>query len=389
MSMRALSTGSRLRCLLVALVATLAGERAAAAECEASGTLAAELLEQSGCQLSHLGITPLSDLGCGTYQGVEGGLYPGGAMIPPEDHRLEGWLAATAVVPRDSDGSPDATGGWVGFGSIGMSNTAIEFSAFQALVQEAERIHPRLVLVNGAQGGQPADRWADPASVVWSEFDQRLAAADLSPAQLQVVWIKQARAGPASLGGFPAHARALRDDLEEIVRIAKDRYENLAIAYLSSRTRAYTTVTGGLSPEPFAYESGFAVKRLISDQIAGFPSLRFAGSDPPAPWLAWGPYLWADGEVPRKDGFSWDCTDTAADFTHPSPTGAAKVAEELMIFLDGEPTAGGWFHTPRRSCGLLGVELFPAFFGLGLSRAVRRRPRWQRWRFRGSRDLQR
>ena len=38
---------------------------------------------------------------------------------------------------------------------------------------------------------------------------------------------------PSRLGGFPDHAESLAVDLFDIVRIAKARYPNLAIAYLS------------------------------------------------------------------------------------------------------------------------------------------------------------
>jgi hypothetical protein len=153
------------------------------------------------------------------------------------------------------------------------------------------------------------------------------------------------------------------------VRIARSRYPNLSIAYLSSRTRAYTTDPQGLNPEPFAYESGLAVKWLIEDQISGDPLLVFAGAGAPAPWLAWGPYLWADGEVPRSDGFVWECSDTASDFTHPSTTGSAKVADQLMTFLWNEPTARPWFRAPRKGCGLVGIEPLLALF---LARSTRR-----------------
>jgi hypothetical protein len=154
------------------------------------------------------------------------------------------------------------------------------------------------------------------------------------------------------------------------VQIAKARYPNLAIAYLSSRTRAYVTEPSGLNPEPFAHESGFAVKWLIEEQIAGNPTLRFAGSDAPAPWLAWGPYLWADGEVPRADGLVWSCADTTFDFTHPSFAGSAKVADQLLAFFETDPSARRWFlaHS-RSSCGLLGIE--PAI-ALAAASAVKR-----------------
>jgi hypothetical protein len=56
-----------------------------------------------------------------------------------------------------------------------------------------------------------------------------------------------------------------------------------------------------LNPEPDSYETGFAVKDVIAAQIAGEPKLSYRGRSR-APWLAWGPYLWADGLRPRSDG---------------------------------------------------------------------------------------
>lgn len=346
------------------------------AACEPSGTLPPELLGQSGCQLTSIGITPLADLGCGTYQGAEGGLYPAGSNHPPGTHWLAGWTIAANVVPRGMDGAPEAERGRIGVASIGMSNTSAEFSAFVAVARSAPEVSPRVIVVNGAQGGRPADDWAQPGSTAWDVLDQRLAAAGLSPPQLQVVWIKQANATPSRLGAFPAHAEALQANLASIVQIAKTRYPNLAIAYLSSRTRAYVIGPNGLNPEPFAYESGFAVKWLIEEQIAGNPALRFTGPNAPAPWLAWGPYLWADGETPRSDGFVWACADTAFDFTHPSFEGSEKVANELLGFFETELTARGWFLAPgRSSCGLLGIE---PLFALVIARRLVGRTRMPR-----------
>jgi PKD repeat protein len=61
------------------------------------------------------------------------------------------------------------------------------------------------------------------------------------------------------------------------------------------------------------------------------------------PWLAWGPYLWADGTNPRSDGFTWPCSDLQADFTHPSPDGRNKVGTELLAFFKTDATSVPWF----------------------------------------------
>src|SRR5439155_11636196 len=115
--------------------------------------------------------------------------------------------------------------------------------------------------------------------------------------------------------------------------------------YVSSRTRAYVSGSG-LNPEPYAFETGYAVKWLIEKQINGAAELNYDPSKGPvvAPYLSWGPYLWADGTSPRGDQFTWLCSDLESDFTHPSPYGGVpKVASELLAFFKTDATATPWF----------------------------------------------
>ena len=86
---------------------------------------------------------------------------------------------------------------------------------------------------------------------------------------------------------------------------------------------------------------------LIQDQIKGEAKLNYdpARGEVKAPLLLWGPYLWADGETPRKaDGFNYTINDVVErDRTHPSASGQQKVAELLLKFFKAEPTAKSWF----------------------------------------------
>ena len=51
------------------------------------------------------------------------------------------------------------------------------------------------------------------------------------------------------------------------------------------------------------------------------------------PWIAWGPYFWASGPIPRNDGLTWLSTDfSASDGTHPGPSGITKVASQMMFW---------------------------------------------------------
>ncbi|MPZ13231.1 MAG: hypothetical protein GEU73_02180 [Chloroflexi bacterium] len=83
----------------------------------------------------------------------------------------------------------------------------------------------------------------------------------------------------------------------------------------------------------------------MQEQIDGSPDLNYDPKRGPvgAPWLAWGPYLWADGLTVRSDGLTWQCEDFRNDGTHPSDSAQRKVAELLLNFLVTDPMAREWF----------------------------------------------
>ncbi len=339
--------------------------------------LAAELApaEAADCSGTSVGAVPLVDLGSGTYLGFEGGLYPGGVNALPASHAVAADSLARVEL-LDPNGLPDASSGKAVLLSVGMSNTTQEFSRFIQIANPLPGRNQSVRIVDGAQGGWAAARVANPNlnADFWNTIDQRLAAAGVTPLQVRAVWLKEAEASPTD--AFPLHAEILRDDLGRIVRIIRDRYPNTRQVYLSSRSYAGYASTN-LNPEMFAYESGFSVKWLIEEQLAGSPALNFDPSAGPveAAWLAWGPYLWADGLTPRSDGLTWECADfSATDGTHPSASGREKVANMLVGFFTGDPTAASWFMdcspanpgvfaTPGRA---LDVDLVPAGGGFEL-----------------------
>ena len=293
------------------------------------------------CGNTSTGMVPLSDLGAGLYQGFEGGLYPGGQNELPAAHAAAGQDAAAAIQPLAPNGTPSPSGKVV-LVSIGMSNTSQEFSAWVPISNADPLRSSSVVVVNGAQGGQDARRIANANANYWNVVDQRLAQAGVTPQQVQVAWLKQAIARPTE--PFPASAQELQSLEVTICQILKQRYPNIQICYVSSRIYAgYATTT--LNPEPFAYESGFSVKWLIQQQIDGDPALNFDPNNGPvrAPWLAWGPYTWADGLTRRSDGLQWLCSDFSPDGTHPSQAGRKKVAALLNGHLTSDSTAGPWY----------------------------------------------
>ena len=62
-----------------------------------------------------------------------------------------------------------------------------------------------------------------------------------------------------------------------------------------------------------------------------------------APWLSWGPYLWANGTANRADGLIYEESDFSDDGTHPSEAGRKKVAEQLLQFFKNDTTCKPWF----------------------------------------------
>ena len=133
--------------------------------------------------------------------------------------------------------------------------------------------------------------------------------------------------------------------LVTIAQILKSKYPNLKIVYLSSRIYAGYATTA-LNPEPFAYESGYSVKWLVDQQMRGDSALNFDPKKGPvrSAWLAWGPYLWADGLKGRKlDSLTWECKDFNSDGTHPSTSGRLKVAQLLDQHFKTHITTKPWY----------------------------------------------
>ena len=223
------------------------------------------------------GLPPLCDMTANdTYKGQDGGLYGGGRNDPPLSQLKAAQAALAKIRKLDINGRPSPQGRIV-LMSAGMSNTMNEFGRFARDVTESKEKSPAVVVVNGAQGGQTAAEWAKAESPVWQKAEERLKEAQVAPPQVQVIWLKQAIGGPFRFGDFPRHAEKLKEfligDINQLLR----HYPNLRpVIYLSSR------IYGGyanrdLNPEPYAYESGYAVRWVIQDQIKGAPPQRRSG----------------------------------------------------------------------------------------------------------------
>jgi hypothetical protein len=305
---------------------------------------------------------PLTDLLTRTYFGNTGGLYPGGINQPPADHDSAARATRNLIKPLDVNGDESPFGKYVLL-SIGSSNATQEWCSksssppcaqwtFMARAAVDPGInHYTLVIVNGAADGQDAPTWSPASSANYDRIKvARLAPLGLSENQVQAVWVELEDPKPsASLPTDSADAYAFLSNTGEVLRALRIRYPNLRIVFLSSRIYAgYATVD--LTREPFAYESAFSIKWAIESQInemRGQAINQRAGtlnySRKAAPVIVWGPYLWADGPVPRSDGLVWLRSEFEEDGVHPSQAGESKAAGLLIDFFKVSPYARCWF----------------------------------------------
>jgi hypothetical protein len=284
-------------------------------------------------------LVPLTDMTAEDhYEGEDGGLYGQGRNSPPKALQAAAQVAIARIAPRDADGNPSPDGK-IGFVSISMSNATMEFSHFKQLADASPKKSSQVTIIDCAQGGQAMAQWAPANARPWQVADRRLKAAKVSPMQVQTAWVKLANVAPT--GTLEQHGRTLEADTIKVLRNAKRRFPNLQIAYLGSRIWA-GNATGGLNPEPYAYESAFVVRWLIQRQMRGDAELDRERT----PLLLWGPYLWAEGERGRQiDDLVWKRTDFASDGVHPSQSGREKVARMLLDFVCTDPQAKPWFST--------------------------------------------
>ena len=280
-------------------------------------------------------LVPLTEM-TADYHGFDGGLYGGGKNEVPAAQQKLADAAIAQIKPLTAEGKP-ATDGKIVLLSIGMSNTTMEFSTFMREHGNDERKAANVVIVDGAQGGKAAAQWASDDAPSWGVAEERLNAAGVTANQVEVLWIKQANIRPTA--GTKAEIKRLQDDVGKIVTIAKKKYPNVRLAFLSSRIYAGFAQTE-LNPEPYAFEGAFAMRGLIQKQMKGDADL----AEGKAPVLLWGPYLWGAGPTARKaDGLIWNPEDFSADGTHPSASGAQKVAKMLIDFFTTDVNAKPWF----------------------------------------------
>jgi hypothetical protein len=296
-------------------------------------------------------ITDLMDLGTGTYYGVEGGLYLNGTNVMPPSHDSDGVGFAQGIQPLDINGNPDPNGKYVLL-LIGMScalDTSLQF------IQDATAeptLNPNLVIVTGAMLGANASNWADSTFGGWVDvMNFFLPQQGVSANQVVAAWVLTTDGHMT--GTFPNDMTTLQSEYESIAQNLHSFFPNLTLAFYSSRF--YGAYGNGqpadASPEPYAYESGFAVRGMITDQLNGDPDMNYNPANGPvmAPWVAWAQYDWANGLRARSDGLAWSCQDFDSGGEHNSPQGSEKDANLMLNFFRSDDATLPWFLAPGTS----------------------------------------
>jgi len=297
-------------------------------------------------------LIPLNDLGPAPYAyGYYGGLWDDGTNTMPADHAADGLRRAALIQPLDADGNPSPDGK-VGFVAAGFAETSLITNAFADMTRDDPRVRHDVVLVNAGISGIDATHWYRYNDPTYDRIkNTALRDAGVTEKQVQAAWVELADDDPYSpLPIQDGDAYRLKGSIAGALRAMKMRWPNLQVAYLSSRVfGGYATTQW--NPEPYPYEAGLSVRWVILGQITFMRTgylwdTRIGSLDYDkgvAPWVTWGPYLWANGTTPRSDGLTWERDDFEADGETLSDRGAKKAAGLLLTFLMNEPTAQ-WFR---------------------------------------------
>ncbi len=323
-------------------------------------------------------LPPLVDLGPGqTYNGQEGGLYPGASNARPAAHDAAGRKIAQSIVPLDGDGKPDHMNGKIvmmpvsvsnGYGAWHRGDESDTSTTFMTRANANPARNAKLFIAYGFEyqldGGNGGTGDPGPNSPFYRSLDHALKEQGVTPRQVQIVWLSMPVSGkswgtnlPPEARTFPADAQQSKLAWKEIVHAIYTRYPNVRIIYSSTKAAMYMTATlaknvefiGG-PIEPFNHDAAWGVKWVIEDQIHGAPDLNYDPARGPvkAPWLAWGPYFWSypDGTPRHYDGLVWSMADVASDGLHPSLSGLTKYANLLLCQMTTDSSATPWFLRP-------------------------------------------
>ncbi|MBK7036976.1 MAG: hypothetical protein IPH42_11745 [Bacteroidetes bacterium] len=305
------------------------------------------------CGNDNSGLIPLTDLGTGFYEGIQGGLYPGGSNTRPAVHQQKGIDISHTIEPLNDAGTVSYDNGQVLFIGMGGSNASNAYNMFIDTMKHYDwKGTSQCMNVKGLfYGGKDLHDMIDTTSTFyWDELQGRLFNRNDTWEQVQIVWIlEQSELDTPDIAYYIDY---VADQYTTLMHVMLDSMPNLKMVYLSGfHYTGYTHPEHELYDflvEPKGYWGNLAIKELIERQINGDPLLDFEGEGRVAPYVNWGPYFWADGINPRGGDFlTWPCEDYRDDDTgggfHLEEIGKYKEAKMLINFFETDTVASWWY----------------------------------------------
>lgn len=287
-------------------------------------------------------LIPLNDLGTGSFQGYQGGLYPGGKNNPSGTYANDLLSTSNSIVPIDVLGNSAPTNGYIVFISLGGSTGGKNMTALIDKTKDNPLTNSRLKLMNGNQPAQRAtlSGIADPNNIYWAHVSQILSGHKSSFKQVQLVYLETDDGVTTSK--FPDRPNIIKGKIEACMRTMLKKFPNLKLVYLLGRTRTFSNTKTPWNTEPAPYEFGWACKWAIEDQINGVPGTEYKGANKVAPMATWGFYQWADSLPRTTDKFYWRFSETK-DGLHANEAGQDTLSKRFQNFLLTDPYANIWY----------------------------------------------
>ncbi len=302
---------------------------------------------QKLCDVTSIGLAPLTEMRDATWNGVQGGLYPNGSNLRPFEFEMALRDLSTDVYPATPAGEKDNVNGKLGILALGSSDAQAAFEAFTTISKQDTLSHRGLVYINGCTEGMSVSYLTSASAPGWSVLRAQVDETGLTAKQLSVAWVMLDDLEQADTV-FPRSADSIANNLARFCRALMANYPGIRLVYFSSRPYSgYIDPTETSLPEacwaPRDYIYGWGVKKLIERQINEHVGYRFMGETAEMPALSWSAYLWADGTTAREDGLQWDCEDFLADGYTLSEQGAAKAGSRIHNAFSQDLVARGWY----------------------------------------------
>lgn len=313
---------------------------------------------QINCENTSTGLIPLVDLTGGTYEGYAGGLYPDNSNSIPVVHLDSGIARANRFMPLNWNGDVDTVYGKVGLLALGNVNAQKSFNRFYSDFSDAGYFDSCVRLINGCLDAYDLRDMINPAiDSYWKDVFDEIQAEGLKKKQIQAVWV-MAPSFDDTVTSTTAYIDSIASAYVQLARAIKTELPNVQLLFISGMPYGGYVDTlsfhAGAVSEPANYLMDFAIKEAISAQINGDTLLQCYGDSAVAPWMCWGPNLWADGETLRAyDNLRWICPDdfdAEEDGSILVGSGLSKISSRLFDYFTTSPLTTPWIFGLPYDC---------------------------------------